>query len=63
MVYNTNIKQSIYNWRDENREVYNAVMRKGAKTYYEKHKNEKNNEALKRYYLKKEMAIFRNILA
>lgn len=62
MVYNQSIKQSIYNWREENRDVYNECMRRGAKKYYEKHKNDKNKKNLARYYFKKESEIFRNIL-
>lgn len=62
MVYNENIKQSIYNWREENRASYNACMRRGAKKYYENHKDEKNKKSLERYYFKKESERFRNIL-
>lgn len=57
------LKPSIYKWREANREVYNATMRRGAKKYYETHKDKKNIDALKRYYLKKELEVFRNILA
>lgn len=62
MVYNENTKQSHYKWRENNIDQYREYIKKGAKKYYESNKVEQQLKSLKKYYLKKEMNIFRHIL-
>jgi hypothetical protein len=62
MVYNEKIKEQHYKWRKANIEQYRDYVNKGCKKFYEQHKEELNEKSLKRYYLKKEFQVFRNIL-
>jgi hypothetical protein len=62
MVYNDNTKKAHYKWRQNNIEQYRDYVNKGAKKYYQNNRESSNEKALKRYYLKKELEIFRNIL-
>lgn len=62
MVYNENTKQSHYRWRENNIDQYREYIKKAAKKYYESNKVEQQLKSLKKYYLKKEMIIFRHIL-
>lgn len=70
-------KRASKKWREKNREKYNAYMLPLANKYYNNHKEEilekklqyyeDNKNAIKerilsRYYLKKEIQIFMNIL-
>lgn len=62
MVYNEKIKESQYKWREANKEQYKQYVRKGVKKYYEEHKDELNAKTLARYYHRKELKAFMNIL-
>jgi hypothetical protein len=62
MTYNESTKKAHYKWRANNIEQYRGYVNKGAKKYYLEHRQESNEKALKRYYLKKELEIFRRIL-
>jgi hypothetical protein len=46
-------KQSVYKWRENNKDRYREICRKGSATYYEKHKEEKKKKALAHYYKRK----------
>lgn len=62
MVYNENTKQSHYKWRETHKDQYREYVNKSAKKYYESNKVEQQLKSLKKYYLRKEMNIFRHIL-
>jgi hypothetical protein len=62
MVYNQNTKIAHYKWRETHKEQYRNYVNKSAKKYYENNKDGEKLKSLKRYYLKKEFDIFRNIL-
>lgn len=57
-----NIKANIYRWRATHKEQWADISRAQKKRYYETHRDEINKKSVGSYYLKKEMAIFRNIL-
>lgn len=61
-MYNDKVKEAQYRWIEKNREHFNAICRANMKKYHETHKSELNKKCLGRYYLKKEMEIFRKIL-
>jgi len=62
MVYNEKIKESHYKWREANKEQYREYVNKGVKKHYQEHKDELKAKALSRYYHKKELKAFMNIL-
>ena len=62
MVYN---KESIYKWRENNKDAWDEQMRKNSRAYYEKNKEAKKAKSLENYYKKKEalkQAAFKQII-
>jgi hypothetical protein len=62
MVYNEDCKIAHYKWRETHKEQYRAYVNKAVKKHYQDHKEELRVKALNRYYLKKELKEFMNIL-
>lgn len=58
-MYDERMKTCIYNWREKNKQKYNDYMRN---IVYIRHADVIKEKRMKKYYLEKEMAIFRNIL-
>ena len=50
MVYN---KESIYKWRENNKEAWDEQMRKNSRAYYERNKEAERKRKLEYYYRKK----------
>jgi hypothetical protein len=46
-------KRLMDQWRENNREQFNALCRKASAVYYEKNREKKNKANLERYYKKK----------
>ena len=62
MTYTKAHKKATDKWRETHREDWNEMCRVNMKKQYEKVKEIKNKKDLARYYLKKELGIFMNIL-
>lgn len=70
MTYNQNIKSSIYNWREKNKEAFSDYMRAyykeymptKNKEYYLKHQEKRREDRKNKYYVDKEFRRFLNIL-
>jgi len=62
MVYNQEAKIAHYRWRETHKDQYREYVNKSAKKHYQEHKDELRQKSLERYYLKKEMKEFLNIL-
>ena len=62
MPYTDAQKRATYKWKAKNLEYVNEKRKSYNKKYCEKNREMYKEVALKYYYLKKEMAIFRNIL-
>ena len=60
-LYNKN-KDSIMNWRENNKEEYMKYQRTYQRELYHKNKDENNRNRMKRYNWAKISLIFRNIL-
>lgn len=60
-LYNKN-KESIMNWRENNKEEYMKYQRIYQRELYHKNKEENNRNRIKRYNWAKISLIFRNIL-
>lgn len=58
-MYNEKIKSSIYKWRENNKKEYNDYMRE---IVYIRHAETIKEKRMKKYYLEKELRIFREIL-
>jgi len=58
-MYNEKIKKSIMKWRDNHKEEYNTYMREHI---YSKYSDKIKTKRMAKYYLEKELQIFRNIL-
>jgi len=58
-MYNEKIKQSIMKWRENHKQEYNTYMRE---QIYNKHSDKIKTKRMAKYYLEKELQIFRNIL-
>lgn len=58
-MYNEKIKNSIMKWRENNKQEYNEYMREHI---YKKHSEKIKTRRMGKYYLEKEMKIFRKIL-
>jgi hypothetical protein len=58
-MYNDKIKCCIYKWREENKDKYNDYMRD---VVYVRHCEKIKAKRMNRYYLEKELKIFREIL-
>ena len=54
MCYNELTKKSIMNWRELNKEKYNAVCRKGSNKYYIKNREAIKIKNLGNYHFKQE---------
>lgn len=61
-MYNDKIKESIYKWRESNKDKYNELMKEHNKKYYEENKRKQSDKNLKRYHYNRECEKFRNIL-
>ena len=55
-------KKATMKWIDRNKERWNELCKEHSKTYYENNKETVQRKMLGRYYLKKEMELFRKIL-
>ena len=53
-MYNLNTKDSIYKYRENNKEKWDEQMRKNARSYYARNKEEIKRKNLQRYYRNKE---------
>ncbi len=62
MVYNEKIKESHYRWRESHKDQYRGYVNKGVKKHYQENKDDLKKKALARYYHKKELKEFMNIL-
>jgi hypothetical protein len=62
MPYTEAQKRATYKWKAKNLEYVNEKRKAYNQTYCEKNREMYKSSSLKYYYLKKEMAIFRNIL-
>ena len=62
MVYNEDMKISHYKWRETHKDQYRAYVNKSVKKHYEQHKDILRKKSLDRYYYKKELKEFMNIL-
>jgi hypothetical protein len=62
MTITENQKKAIYKWRNLNKEKLNELHRNYAKTYYSNNSKNISINSAKRYIIKKEFEIFRNIL-
>lgn len=62
MVYNEETKLSHYKWRETHKDQYRAYVNKAVKKHYEENKEELRKKKLSRYYYKKELKEFMNIL-
>ena len=62
MVYNQDSKISHYKWRETHKDQYREYVNKSAKKHYQEHKEDLRQKALNRYYYKKELKEFMNIL-
>ena len=62
MAYTQAQKEATYKWRENNKEHFKELHKKEAKTYYEKHKEDKIKKVLERYYINKEKATIFNIM-
>lgn len=62
MVYNEDTKKAHYKWRETHIEQYREYVNKSVRKHYEKNKEKLNKKSLDRYYLKKELKEFMNIL-
>ena len=58
-MYNEKIKKNIYDWRETHKEEYNQYFRD---VVYVKHSDKIKQKRMGKYYLEKEMKIFRDIL-
>jgi hypothetical protein len=58
-MYNEKIKKSIMKWRENHKDEYNDYMREHI---YVKYSDKIKEKRMKKYYLEKELQIFRNIL-
>lgn len=56
------VKTSIYKWRENNKEAYQAYARNYSTEYNSKHREEINRKTLLNYHYKAQCKIFRNIL-
>lgn len=61
-MYDINTKYSIYKWRSQNVQKYNAYMNVMSKSYYEQNKKECNQKRVKRARYQREWMRLRNIL-
>jgi len=62
MVYNEDCKIAHYKWRETHKEQYRGYVNKAVKKHYQAHKDDLKKKALDRYYYKKELKEFLNIL-
>ena len=53
MLYNQENKLKMYSWREENKEKYNEISRRGQAKYKSQRRAEINEKELNRYYQKK----------
>ena len=53
MLYNDETKILMYKWRQENKEIYNAIARKGVAKYKAENREKIKEKELNRYYVKK----------
>ena len=53
MLYNDENKILMYKWRQENKEIYNAIVRKGVAKYKAENREKIKEKELNRYYAKK----------
>lgn len=58
-MYNEKIKKNIYTWRDSHKEEYNQYFRD---VVYVKNAEKIKEKRMSKYYLEKELRIFREIL-
>ena len=54
MVYNESIKHSIMSWREQNKDKYNEICKRGSSKYYYNNRELAKKKNLANYYLKKE---------
>lgn len=62
MVYNQDSKISHYKWRETHKDQYREYVNKSAKKYYQSNKEVMRQKSLDRYYYKKDMKEFMQIL-
>ena len=62
MPYNESTKQSMYKWREQNKDYHNAYLLKKNREYIAVKRDHINALRRRGYIYKKEAKIFRNIL-
>jgi hypothetical protein len=62
MVYNELCKNAHYKWRETHKDQYREYVNKSVKKHYQAHKDDLKKKSLDRYYYKKEIKEFMNIL-
>ena len=62
MTYSEASKKATYAYREKNLDKHLELTRLYVKTHYDKNREKKIAKVLDRYYFKKELALFRNIL-